>query len=173
LTETPFFLVWIDIRIRLCQFHIIQALIRWGKSKPKKAPKSGKAPPHHKLDEDALQKLLVLFRQAQRCRSLSTWKSQFLKSFNEGVDDLAAKHKCNATVIKAYFNDNWWSSWLGMTIHSIFKANLQLRPVADSTTDIGLPKDQTRDSGWNTNNPIESAFRVFDLVFLNLLQNKR
>lgn len=48
-----------------------------------------------------------------------------------------------------------------------------LRPFIESTTDIGLPRDQSRDNGWNTNNPIESAFRVFDLVFLNLLQNKR
>jgi hypothetical protein len=102
-----------DINIRLCQFHIIQALIRWGKSKPKKGKKGGKAPPHHNLDEDALQELLVLFRQAQRCRSSSTWKSHFLVAFNKGIDDIAKKHKCNANVIKAYFNDNWWNRWLG------------------------------------------------------------
>ena len=54
-----------------------------------------------------------------------------------------------------------------------YKLTWTWHPFPESTTDIGLPQDQTRDEGWNTNNPIESAFRVFDLVFLNLLQNKR
>lgn len=38
---------------------------------------------------------------------------------------------------------------------------------------MGLPVGQTRDEAWNTNNHIESAFKVFDVVFLELLQNKR
>jgi hypothetical protein len=107
--------VWMDINIRLCQFHIIQALIRWGKSKAKKAKKGGKAHPHHGLNEDALQDLLALFRQAQRCRDSRTWKTQFLVSFNRGIDDISKEHKCNANAIKAYFLDNWWGTWLGMS----------------------------------------------------------
>ena len=109
--------VWMDINIRLCQFHVIQALICWGKSKPKKAKKGGKASPHHNLDEPALQELLVLFRQAQRCRDSRAWESQFLTTFNTGVDDLSNKHKCNPNVVKAYFNDNWWGIWLGRVFH--------------------------------------------------------
>ena len=102
-----------DINIRLCQFHVIQALIRWAKSKPKKAKKGGKTSPHHNLHEEALQELLVLFRQAQRCRDSRAWESHFLTTFNAGVDALSHKHKCNSNVIKAYFNDNWWGTWLG------------------------------------------------------------
>jgi hypothetical protein len=56
---------------------------------------------------------------------------------------------------------------------SIFVVNIDWFFIEESTTDIGLPEDQTRDNGWNTNNAIESAFRVFDLAFLHLLQNKR
>lgn len=44
--------------------------------------------------------------------------------------------------------------------------------LKEAATDIGLPADQSRDD-WNTNNNIESAFRVFDVVFLELTQNKR
>lgn len=40
-------------------------------------------------------------------------------------------------------------------------------------TDIGMPKGQTRDSTWNTNNWVERAWRVFDQVFLNYRKNKR
>jgi hypothetical protein len=57
-------IVWPTIIIRLCQFHIIQALSRWGKSKP--SNKKGKEKNlHHKLNDEALQELLVIFRHAE------------------------------------------------------------------------------------------------------------
>jgi hypothetical protein len=40
--------------------------------------------------------------------------------------------------------------------------------------DAGLPPNFTRDGpNWNTNNFSEAAFRVFDTVFLESIQNKR
>lgn len=39
--------------------------------------------------------------------------------------------------------------------------------------DEGLPPGQTRDGVWNTNNFVESAFRVFNAVFLENRRNKR
>jgi hypothetical protein len=44
---------------------------------------------------------------------------------------------------------------------------------SDLCTDIGLPRGQSRDGPFNTNNWAEAAFRVFDTVFLELLKNKR
>jgi hypothetical protein len=38
---------------------------------------------------------------------------------------------------------------------------------------MSLGSFQTRDGPFNTNNYIESAFRVFDTVMLELVQNKR
>ena len=46
-------------------------------------------------------------------------------------------------------------------------------PSSDLCTDIGLPRGQSRDGPFNTNNWVEAAFRVFDTVFLELLKNKR
>lgn len=40
-------------------------------------------------------------------------------------------------------------------------------------TDIGMPKGQTRDSTWNTNNWVERAWRSLDQIFLDYRKNKR
>jgi hypothetical protein len=106
-------IVWPTIIIRLCQFHIIQALSRWGKSKPPN--KKGKKNPHHKLNDEALQELLVIFRQTQRCRTYREWP-KFKATFNNVIDAISAKYDCNANAIKTYFDANWWSEeWLGMS----------------------------------------------------------
>ena len=155
--------------IRLCQFHIIKAITQWAKSKPK-AAKGKKKPTHHGLTDESVPKLLDLFRKAQRAQSKESWKQNYSKSFNKGVHELQREFGCNASVILEYFQENWWSSWLGECVYySITSANGCLVEC----TDIGLPDDQSRDGPWNTNNYVESAFRVFDVVFLGLLQNKR
>lgn len=43
----------------------------------------------------------------------------------------------------------------------------------DLCIDLGLPKGQTRNSTFNTNNWVESAFRTMDTVFLRHRKNKR
>lgn len=102
--------------VRLCQFHIIQAITRWGKAKPSKKKNQQKSlsAQYHNLNEEALQEMLVLFWQTQRCCTHQEWP-QFKKAFTDGVNAISAKHGCNAPVINAYFEDNWWSEeWLGM-----------------------------------------------------------
>jgi hypothetical protein len=170
-------LVWPDMIIRLCQFHIIKAITQWAKSKPKaakgktKASKGKAKPTHHGLTDESWPKLLDLFRKAQRARSKESWKETYSRSFIKGVQELQREFGCNASVILEYFQQNWWNSWLGeCTIQLLFCI---LNVSLEESTDIGLPADQTRDGPWNTNNYIESAFRVFDVVFLGLLQNKR
>ena len=162
-------LVWPDMAIRLCQFHIIKAITQWAKSKPK-AAKGKKRPTHHGLTDESWPKLLDLFRKAQRARSKDKWKQTYSSSFIKGVQELQREFGCNASVILEYFQQIWWSSWLGVCIAQllVYALNVSL----EECTDIGLPADQSRDGPWNTNNYIESAFRVFDVVFLGLLQNK-
>ncbi|KAF8582136.1 hypothetical protein K439DRAFT_1618518 [Ramaria rubella] len=58
--------------------------------------------------------------------------------------------------VKNYFPQNWFTEeWL------------------ECITDIGLPPGQTQDGTWNTNNPSESVFQVFDSVFLDNRCKKR
>jgi len=165
-------LVWPDMIIRLCQFHIIKAITQWAKSK-QKAPKGKPKPAHHELTEESLPKLLDLFRRAQRARSKESWKQTLSKTFIMGVKELQKEFGCNASVILEYFQKNWWSSWLGECAFDLAAGLCVIDVSLEECTDIGLPDDQSRDGPWNTNNYIESAFRVFDVVFLGLLQNKR
>lgn len=46
-------------------------------------------------------------------------------------------------------------------------------PFIETFTDMGLPEGQTRDGQWNTNNWVEAAFKVFNVVFLDGRSNKR
>jgi len=98
--------------IRLCQFHIIKAITQWAKSKPK-AVKGKKKTAHHGLTDESWPKLLDLFRKAQRARSKEIWKETHQKAFMKGVNDLQREYGCSATVIMEYFQENWWSNWIG------------------------------------------------------------
>jgi hypothetical protein len=90
--------------IRLCQFHIIKAILTWIKNK-----KNNK----HGLTSEVVPQLLNLFRAAQRCRTASQWP-QFLLQFEEGIQELEDKYDCNGEVICRYFRENWWCpEWLG------------------------------------------------------------
>jgi hypothetical protein len=76
------------------------------------------------LNDEALQELLVLFRQTQRCRTHAEWP-KFNLTFNKTIDAISAKYGCNAGVIKAYFDDNWWSeAWLGMSKYFTLVVNI-------------------------------------------------
>ncbi|CAD6925856.1 unnamed protein product [Tilletia controversa] len=141
--------VWPDTQVRLCQFHIMQAICRWdaeGKSataKPPSVPRSLKPA------------ICIAFREAQRCRDMKDWPTTLVK-FEAAIKEILSKESA-ATVkqVLTYFAVNWWSP-----------------PWHELATDIGLQSGQTRD-GMNTNNTIERAFKTFDEVFLACKVNKR
>ncbi|KAK0519474.1 hypothetical protein OC834_007366, partial [Tilletia horrida] len=157
--------VWPDMQIRVCQFHIMQAICRWDSEsktvKSKAGPSSGSNSTGSSL---ALSKALgkedkasvcFAFRTAQRCRHESDWPAT-QASFASDVRRYL-KHRPAAAVdqVLTYFEVNWWTE-----------------PWRSRVTDIGLGAGQTRDN-FNTNNTIERAFKTFDDIFLACRVNKR
>jgi hypothetical protein len=113
--------------VRICQFHIIQAIMRWvldpdaeangptrsGNRKRKKWSKAGRM-----LPRDAMPALLNLFRQLQRCRDTEAdpWRSA-LQAFEDDVRQLCEDHNIleKAQPVLEYFQKNWWTPvWRGM-----------------------------------------------------------
>lgn len=209
-----------SVFIRLCQFHVVQAISRWDADDGKResVPKIGV-----KLKVD----ILVLFRSLQRCRSWGDWpkyKSQFEDALyalimgpdgddtdrddeedgkheddeEDGADtdsDLppAVKHEPATkakdkiplranddlrlrqyNTILQYFNKNWFTErWICKLDFLYYSVQPDIYRGLAHFTDIGMPPAQTREGTWNVNNWIESAFRVFDTVFLDNRRNKR
>ena len=104
--------------IRICQFHIIQAIRRWdhelttGNKKTKGKRRRRKTT---SLPEKALVDILHAFRSTQRCRNIDDWPEAqaafenrlFTVCVNYDVEDL------NATLVE-YFRENWWcDDWRG------------------------------------------------------------
>ncbi|KAJ7183847.1 hypothetical protein C8R46DRAFT_1308972 [Mycena filopes] len=170
--------------IRLCQFHVIQAILRWDSD-------GGKAGIGFKLSLDLKFEICVLFRTLQRCRTWESWPLA-KQTFHEGLksllgdveetsldagelseaDDKSVKAAPKKSVpqtkaakaaglscfeaVKAYFDTNWFNKrWIA------------------HFTDIGMPSDQSRDGVWNTNNWSETAFKQFNTIFLDNKHNKR
>jgi hypothetical protein len=109
--------VFRDVIIRVCQFHIIQAIRRWdydigaGRSN-KTARKTGKRPKYQKsLPEEALVEILALFRSTQRCRDTEThpW-SEAQTTFEDRLLSICENHgvRSSVTSLTLYFRDNWW-----------------------------------------------------------------
>ncbi|KIM87288.1 hypothetical protein PILCRDRAFT_271067 [Piloderma croceum F 1598] len=163
--------VWAGAIICVCQFHIIQAILRWVEEKGcgesgKLSKKTGKQPKKAvdrtgkpSLPTAAMKEVLEAFRWAQRCRNTPNDRWHQAQVIFEGsLQRICHSHNCAesfATILK-YFRDNWWcDEW------------------RDLCTDIGLPQGQTRDGTFNTNNWTESAYRTFDVVFLENRKNKR
>ena len=55
-----------DSYVRLCQFHVVQAILRWDRS-------DGSTAKGPKISTHIKYKLLILFRRLQRCRSWTEW----------------------------------------------------------------------------------------------------
>ncbi|RPD63945.1 hypothetical protein L227DRAFT_496300 [Lentinus tigrinus ALCF2SS1-6] len=133
--------------IRLCQFHIIQALTRLDCD-------NGDRGAPMRISLDIKYQIVYHFRTMQRCRTWKEWpeaRNVFLK-YLEDVE------RCRKQLdyLRQYFITNWFTEdWIPLF------------------TDIGMPSDQTRDGPWNTNNWLERAFRTFDAVFLEHRANKR
>jgi hypothetical protein len=105
--------------IRVCQFHIIQAIGRWAEGDhkgraSKQERKSGKRGRKKKgfptLSKDALTEVLEAFRYAQRCRNTpdDPW-SESQKTFEESLYRICKEHGDfdAPKSITAYFKENW------------------------------------------------------------------
>ncbi|KAE8246762.1 hypothetical protein A4X03_0g7218 [Tilletia caries] len=141
--------VWPETQIRVCQFHIVQAICRWDTDNKANA---ARPPGIHRKDKAGI---CFAFRDAQRCNSMDEWPAT-QAAFETAIKSCLKAYKADIIEqVLNYFEVNWWSApWLPLS------------------TDIGLGAGQTRD-GINTNNPIERAFKTFDEVFLACRVNKR
>jgi hypothetical protein len=147
--------------IRLCQFHIIQAIDRFDGDV--KSMGDGKELKWRKnVDKD---KIINNFREVQRATDLRH-ANRLIDKFYENLysafdaDSFPNESDLNGTVecFQDYFEKNWFekSDWF----HSL------------CFMDIGLPAGFDRYKV-NTNNIVESAFKTFDTIFLNNTKNKR
>ncbi|KZT31044.1 hypothetical protein SISSUDRAFT_1038738, partial [Sistotremastrum suecicum HHB10207 ss-3] len=147
--------VWPKAVIRVCQFHVIQAITRYNSTSEGK--KKGRKAIH--MSEEMLGMLLVAFRSAQRCRDTKDdpWKAAH-EAFNKQIRRICRKYSRLdlILILTEYFDDNWWcEEW------------------RNSVIDAGLPQGMTRDGNLNTNNWVEALFRMLDQVFLQMRKNKR
>ncbi|KAJ7624860.1 hypothetical protein FB45DRAFT_1030980 [Roridomyces roridus] len=176
------------VSIRLCQFHVVDTILIWQWADGNKGL-AVKIPQRLKIQ------IIFLFRFVQRARTrdeFDTLSGDFLEAVrgiimsavgseddedeDEGSDGdgdqspppttaqgnkpriqltrATAQAMCDA--VEDYFTQNWFvDDWI------------------ECYTDIGLPPNQGRDRGWNTNNWTESAYKTFDNVILQARQNKR
>ncbi|THU99231.1 hypothetical protein K435DRAFT_795118 [Dendrothele bispora CBS 962.96] len=137
--------VWPNMIIRLCQFHVIQAILRWQTENG--APEPG----WPRLKRTAKYLLLWSFRRLQRARDEKSWENE-LQIFIERLKHIVPASSFSAVL--NYFETNWFSeTW------------------RDLWTDIGLPRGHNRDR-ISTNNFTERAFKKFDEIFLENQANK-
>ncbi|KAJ7674056.1 hypothetical protein DFH06DRAFT_1467400 [Mycena polygramma] len=179
--------------IRLCQFHVIFAILRFDFDDGSQG--LGFAVPlTMKLE------ILVLFRILQRCRSWDNWE-EAKRTFHAGLEELArgadresleeelaaeqraltqpdsepVKTQCRSKKVpkaKTKKAQEGGKSFLEV-VKSYFDKNWFVMPWIPMFTDIGMPPGQSRDDTWNTNNWAETAFKQFNTVFLDNKQNKR
>ncbi|EED82568.1 predicted protein [Postia placenta Mad-698-R] len=169
----------------LAELHAIKkALVRWDCNGGRRYE------PDLRISPDLKYGIIILFRTLQRCCCLEDWPGAE-QAFLDGVEALvmAQKGKADATltvpaIVQGTKTSQTRSSKAPQAvahltvamkqrqwefIRDYFKTNWFI----DEWIHIGLPSTQTRDGTWNTNNWVESAFRVFDSVFLEHRVNKR
>lgn len=124
----PQFSVWPRAIIRVCQFHIIQAILRWveergrgesGKLSKKTGKRGKKGTSNNKLSLSGagMKAMLEAFRWAQRCRNTSRdpWH-QAQTIFEGNLRRICQADNLNAII--TYFRDNWWcEEWRGSFIY--------------------------------------------------------
>ncbi|THU78330.1 hypothetical protein K435DRAFT_610768, partial [Dendrothele bispora CBS 962.96] len=137
--------VWPNMVIRLCQFHVIQAILWWQTENG--APEPGR----RHLKHTAKYLLLWSFRRLQRARDKKSWENE-LQIFIEHLKCIVPASSFSNVL--NYFETNWFSeTW------------------RDLWTDIGLPRGHNQDR-ISTNNFTEHAFKKFDEIFLENRANK-
>ncbi|KAJ7603863.1 hypothetical protein DFH06DRAFT_1151589 [Mycena polygramma] len=182
----------LTIRIRLCQFHVVQAILNWQWGDGRK----GLAVV---ISKPIKFRILWLFRMLQRARTREEFDA-LVPKFQERVRALIMEEEDDedddedmeesgsqapkggksrrrgktksrdvrlamADAVAEYFEGTWFvEDWIACPLTT---------SAPETYTDIGLPPNQGRDGIWNTNNWSESAFKTFDTVFLQSRQNKR
>jgi hypothetical protein len=137
--------LWPGLAIRVCQFHLIQAVRSccrslYGRSIP---------------GEQKTQATLDAFRQCQRCADVADWPREY-RNLQERVNVIAGDDGAVWTRFDEYLRRSWFSDlWRTCCV------------------DYGLPIGAMRDGAWATNNYVEAVFRVFDRVLLCGRANKR
>jgi hypothetical protein len=132
------------IPIRMCQYHLIEAV------RKQFFKFFGRITSENQDAHIALQAL----RELQRCPSPDRF-DEYYRQFRLTVQDLDRSPSLWRKVDDYLMNG--WFSWRWRA----------------SCMDYGLPSQVTRDGPWSTNNYIESAFNVFDRIFLDCRANKR
>ncbi|KAJ7176820.1 hypothetical protein C8R46DRAFT_1346767 [Mycena filopes] len=179
-----------DTYLRLCQFHVVQAILGFHTDR---GPRGiGFAIPTSTKFE-----MVVLFRILQRCRSYEQWEES-KRVFHEGLRVLLDGADQETLAKQAAAEDELVlgrspakpraakpapqprskkAKQAGRTclqvVQAYFDDNWFVQPWIPMFTDIGLPPEQSRDGTWNTNNWAETAFKQFNAVFLDNKHNKR
>lgn len=136
--------VFPGIPIRMCQYHLVAAC------RKKFCAVFGRITAEN---QDAFLALQAL-RQLQRCPHQAHF-DEYYHRFRLSIEDIDRNEE-TWRQIDAYMMGGWLSwRW------------------RESCMDYGLPVDITRDGPWSTNNFVESAFQVFDRIFLDCRANKR
>ncbi|RDX52563.1 hypothetical protein OH76DRAFT_1480666 [Lentinus brumalis] len=184
--------VYPGVRIRLCQFHVVQAITRLDCD-------SGERGAPMRITMELKVQIVYHFRRLQRCRKHDDWPRYVDEFFcnveraimaqvapSDSVTAQSAPKKAAATSsarapaqsstptpadAEKQSYDRARAQWV--FIRAYFENNWFTEPWIETFTDIGLPDDGTRDGTWNTNNPMERSFRTFDTVFLENRKNKR
>lgn len=174
--------VFPDAVIRVCQFHVIQALGRADLHHDDVDPGTEKVGVTKRKNRISVSKgaradIAVAFRRFQRYGGDDdpTTLNEYKERFREDIVALCDDHSIEAAVpsIMRYFERNWFCNrWRSELLPHLFEI-IMSKPIEEHVTDEGLPPGQTRDGGWNTNNYIEASFRDFNRTFLEHRMNKR
>ncbi|KAF9525919.1 hypothetical protein CPB83DRAFT_513029 [Crepidotus variabilis] len=143
-------LVFPQATVRICQFHVMQAILRWDKEHGD----TFEPQPRPTLSLQCKHALLAAVRRLQRCRLSEDWDGD-VERFKCDVEKLCEGSSASSKDILSYFRVNWFTEdW------------------RDLWTDIGLPAGELREKMLSTNNWTERAFKTFDQVFLGGRANK-
>ncbi|KAJ7825504.1 hypothetical protein B0H14DRAFT_3726674 [Mycena olivaceomarginata] len=179
-----------DAYIRLCQFHIIQAILNWDCD-------NGKRGIGFTLSHDLKFEICVLFQTLQRCRTWDAWpetKATFYKGLEALLSGLVEESSDDGSSDGHPQTDNMPENFSkkkkplpkprtkeakvsGLTCYEAVRAYFDKNWFTDvwipHFTDIGMPSEQSRDGPWNTNNWAETVFKMFNAIFLDWKHNKR
>ncbi|KAK4701402.1 hypothetical protein P7C70_g4829, partial [Phenoliferia sp. Uapishka_3] len=170
----------VEVNVRLCQFHIIQAILRWTTDAPNSAFRTAKK--DVKISRIAKLEILDAFRALQRYRVAQRAATEELPA----ESDAAFAERCDlewtaavrlfghriADIAEAYADEGEADIWYDKVMH-YFEDNWFTPEWRDLWVDHGQPLGITRDGFWGQNNRTERLFKTFDDVFLGGTCNRR